>query len=75
MRTSQQARLHVFFPMNSHGTTWLRESDLVFIKKRPYAVIETDREVLIELNPKMLKHDRPNDPNYRYEGEIRDPND
>ena len=73
MRTNQQVQLHVFFPMNSHGTTWLRESDLVFIKKRPYAVIETDREVLIELNPKMLKHDRPSDPNYRYEGEIQDP--
>ncbi len=70
---SSQHRFHVFHPMNTAGTTWLRESDLVFIKKRPYAVIATDREILVELNPKMLKHDRPNDPNYRYEGEIPDP--
>ena len=68
-----QPRFHVFHPMNTAGTTWLRESDLVFIQKRPYAVIATDREVLIVLNPKMLKHDRPDDPVYRYEGEIQDP--
>lgn len=68
-----QTRFHVFHAINTAGTTWLRESDLVFIEKRPYAVIRTDREVLIELNPKMLKHDRPDDPVYRYEGEIEDP--
>ncbi len=68
-----QPRFHVFHPMNTAGTTWLRESDLVFIEKRPYAIIATDREVLIELNPKMLKHDRPDDLVYRYEGEIQDP--
>ena len=68
-----QPRFHVFHPMNTAGTTWLRESDLVFIEQRPYAVISTDREVLIELNPKMLKHDKPDDPVYRYEGEIQDP--
>jgi hypothetical protein len=68
-----QPRYHVFHPMNTAGTTWLRESDLVFIKKRPYAVIETDREVLIELNPKMLKHDRQAGDVYRYEGELQDP--
>ena len=68
-----EPRFHVFHPMNTAGTTWLSESDLVFIEKRPYAVIRTDREVLIELNPEMLKHDKPDDPVYRYEGEIKDP--
>lgn len=73
MRESIQPRLHVLHAMNTAGTTWLRESDLVFIQKKPYAVITTDREVLIELNPKMLKHDLPDDSAYRYEGEIQDP--
>ena len=68
-----QTRFHVFHSINTAGTTWLRESDLVFIEKRPYAVITTDREVLIELNPKMLKQERPDQPVYRYEGEIEDP--
>ena len=68
-----QPRCHVLHQMNTAGTTWLRESDLVFIEKRPYAIIATDREVLIELNPKMLKHDGPDDLVYRYEGEIQDP--
>jgi hypothetical protein len=70
---TSQPRFHVLHTMNTAGTTWLRESDLVFIEQRPYAVIATDREVLIELNPKMLKHDRPDDPLYLYEGEIKDP--
>jgi len=70
---NHQSRFHVFHPINTGGTTWLRESDLVFIEKRPYAIISTDREVLIELNPKMLKQDRPDDSIYRYEGEIQDP--
>jgi hypothetical protein len=73
MRESTQPRLHVLHAMNTAGTTWLRESDLVFIQKKPYAVITTDREVLIELNPVMLKHDLPDDSAYRYEGEIADP--
>jgi hypothetical protein len=68
-----EPRFHVLHTMNTSGTTWLRESDLVFIQKRPYAVITTDREVLVELNPKMLKHDREDDPVYRYEGELQDP--
>jgi len=70
---SPKHRFHVFHPMNTDGTTWLRESDLVFIRKRPYAVIATDREVLVELNPKMLKHDPHAGTIYRYEGEIKDP--
>ena len=70
---SPKHRFHVFHPMNTAGTTWLRESDLIFIKRRPYAVIATDRELLVELNPRMLKHDRQDHEIYRYEGEIQDP--
>ena len=67
--------LHVFHPINTRGTTWLKESDLVFKNKRPYAVLNggDEPEVLIELNRKLLSHDRPDDPVYRYEGEITDP--
>ena len=73
-------QFRVCHPINSGGTTWLRESDLVFVQKRPYAVLSwshTDRgdvpEKFCELNRKLLKHDRPDDVFYRYEGEIRDP--
>jgi hypothetical protein len=71
-------RLRVCHPMNTGGTTWLRESELVFRSKRPYVVLGSvgkHRElpdVLIPLNPKMLKHDR-DGKIYRYEGEISDP--
>ena len=66
--------LYVFHPINTRGTTWLRQSGLVFKNKRPYAVLTKDRgEVLVELNRKLLTHDRPNDTIYRYEGEIEDP--
>jgi len=75
-----QPRFHVFHPMNTAGTTWLRESDLVFVNKRPYAILSWSHgkkgdvpEVVIELNSKMLTHDAPDDPVYRYEGEIQDP--
>ena len=73
--TSTQAHLHVFHPMNTGGTTWLKESDLVFKDKRPYAVLNggDEPEVLIELNRKLLSHDRPEDTVYRYEGELEDP--
>jgi len=60
----------VLYPMNSGGTVWLRESELKFAGKRPFAVVTPD--VWIPLNRKMLKHDR-RAPVYRYEGEIRDP--
>ena len=70
----------VVHPMNSQGTTWLRESDLVFVKHKPYAILSWSRddqgdhpESWIELNPKMLKHDRQDGPVYRYEGELQDP--
>ena len=39
--TSTQQRLHVFHPINTGGTTWLRESGLVFKDKRPYVVRES----------------------------------
>ena len=70
----------VLHPINTHGTTWLRESDLVFLKQRPYAVLswekKEDGEMPLqwcELNPKMLKHDPNAGPVYRYEGELQDP--
>jgi len=70
---------HVIHPVNTEGTTWLRESDLVFVNKRPYAVLKWAHgergdvpEVYIELKPKLLKHE-PHDPAYRYEAEVPDP--
>jgi hypothetical protein len=47
----------------------------VFRDNRPYAVLNSgdESEVLIELNRKLLSHDRPTDTVYRYEGEIEDP--
>ena len=73
--SSTQTHLHVFHPMNSGGTTWLKESDLVFKDKRPYAVLNggDEPEILIELNTQLLSHDRPEDTVYRYEGELEDP--
>jgi len=65
-----KSKLRVLHPMNSSGTTWLRESELVFVGKRPFAAVQPD--VWIPLNKKMLKHDR-GAPVYRYEGEVRDP--
>ena len=47
-----KSKLRVLHPMNSAGTTWLRESDLVFVGKRPFAVVMPD--VWIPLNRKML---------------------
>jgi len=41
-----KSHFRVYHPINSGGTTWLRESDLVFVHKRPYAVLSwshTDR--------------------------------
>src|SRR6266446_5570997 len=61
-----KSHFRVYHPINSGGTTWLRESDLVFVHKRPYAVLSwshTNRgdvpEKFCELNRKLLKHDRP----------------
>jgi hypothetical protein len=82
MRTElpENALFHVFHPMNTAGTTWLRESDLVFVNKRAFAILSWSHgaegdvpQVMIELKSEMLKHDRPDDPVYRYEGEIQDP--
>src|ERR1700694_1867465 len=51
-------QFRVCHPINTAGTTWLRESDLVFLHKRPYAVLSwshTDHgdvpEMYCELNP------------------------
>lgn len=73
-------QFRVCHPINTHGTTWLRESDLVFVKRRPYAVLSWSHDqqgdhpdLWLELNPKMLKHDRSAGPVYRYEGELEDP--
>ena len=72
--------LKVCHPMNSAGTTWLRESDLVFIKKQAYAVFHWQHrqdgdipDQYVELDPRQLKHDSPRDRVYRYEGELPDP--
>lgn len=74
-----ESRAHVFHPVNSGGTTWLRESDLVFINKEPYAVFGWHgqrREIpdqCIPLNRKLLHHDHRNPAQYRYEDELKDP--
>jgi hypothetical protein len=72
--------LRVCHPMNSAGTTWLKESGLVFMNRRPYAVLSWSQgehgevsALLCELNRKLLKHDSSAGPVYRYEGEIEDP--
>jgi hypothetical protein len=74
-----KARYRVCHAVNTNGTTWLRESDLVFLNKKPIVVFSWAKgadgeapEVWRELNPKLLKHDRAAGP-YRYEGEIPDP--
>ena len=70
----------VCHPTNTDGTTWLRESDLVFDEeKHPYAVFKWHHEaagdvpeVYVELKPALLAHDG-QDPHYRYDGELPDP--
>lgn len=73
--SSTRRHLHVFHPINTGGTTWLKESGLLFKNKRPYAVLSgsDESEVLIALNRKLLTHDRPGDTVYRYNGELQDP--
>ena len=67
----------VCYPVDSHGTTWLCESDLVFVKKRPYAVLSWSHgkdgdvpDVWMPLDRRLLKHDRAEDPVFRYEGQV-----
>ena len=73
------AKAHVLHPMNSGGTTWLKESDLVFVNKEPYAVLSwhgNGKDIpdqYIPLNPKLLHHDHGDKARYRYDGEIIDP--
>jgi hypothetical protein len=75
-----QPKDHVVCPINSAGTTWLKDSDLVFVKNKPYAVLSWSKgeqgaipEVYIELKPKLLEHDRVDSALWRYQGEIADP--
>jgi hypothetical protein len=75
-----QQRFRVCHPINTDGSTWLKESDLVFIQKHPVAVLNwapgkdgQEPEIWLELNPKLLKHDRSDPEHYRYEGEVPDP--
>ncbi len=74
-----EAKAHVLHPMNTEGTTWLKESDLVFVNNEPYAVLGWHGErrdipdQFIPLNKKLLHHDHGDLGHYRYEGEIDDP--
>ncbi len=73
-------QFRVFHPIVSHGSTWLRESDLVFLKDKAYAVLSWSHDAggehpqsWCELNLRMLHHDRDAGAVYRYEGELQDP--
>lgn len=73
------ASAHVLHPINTDGTTWLKESDLVFVNKEPYAVLSWHGErrdipdQYIPLNRKLLHHDHGDATHYRYDGELIDP--
>jgi hypothetical protein len=74
-----QPKSRVCHPVNTKGTTWLRESDLVFVKDRPYAVLHWSREQAgdvpdswLELKSEALKRDAP-DGIYRYEVPLDEP--
>jgi hypothetical protein len=71
--------LKVCHPTNTAGTTWLRESDLVFVKNQAYAVFHWEHrqdgdipDQYVELDPEKLKHDTRAAEIYRYEGELPD---
>ena len=71
-----QPNQHVCHAMNTGGTTWLKDSDLVFVQKRPYAILSWSNGVpdtYVELKPKLLHHDHGNSLDWRYDGEIDDP--
>lgn len=77
---SAEPQLRVCHPINTGGTTWLRESGLVFMNRRPYAVLSWSEgrhgevsAVFCELNRSLLRHDPGAGPIYRYEGELQDP--
>jgi hypothetical protein len=72
-----QPRLRVTHPVNSDGTTWLKDSDLLFVNKRPVAVFSWRHgakgdipEVSFKLNRKLLSRAGAY---YRYEGALPDP--
>jgi hypothetical protein len=69
----------VCHPVNTKGTTWLRESDLVFVKDRPYAVLHWSHEQTgdvpdswLELKSEGLKRDSANGV-YRYDIPLDEP--
>jgi len=75
----QRSTFRVCHPTNTDGTTWLRESDLVFVKEQAFAVFQWSHgsegevpEVYIELKPALLAHDG-DARHYRYDGELPDP--
>lgn len=75
-----KSSLRVCHPMTTRGTTWLKDSELVFIARRPFAVLSWSQgahgevsATLCELKRRLLKHDASAGPVYRYEGEIEDP--
>lgn len=76
-----QPKLRVCHSLNTDGNMWLRESDLVFVKEQPYAVLQWSHgksgdvpDVWLKLKGDLLKHDWPEDVVYRYEGELDEPN-
>jgi hypothetical protein len=78
--TDLHPTLRVCHPVNTQGTVWLRESDLVFVKEQPYAVFHWEHgkagdlpDQYVELDPKRLTRDRQGDQTYRYEGELQAP--
>jgi hypothetical protein len=65
--------------VNTQGTVWLRESDLVFIQEQPYAVFHWEHgksgdvpDQYVKLDPARLKMDGQAS-TYRYEGELSAP--
>jgi hypothetical protein len=69
----------VCHPVNTQGTVWLRESDLVFIQEEPYAVFHWEHgksgdvpDQYVKLDPARLKMDGQAS-TYRYEGELSAP--
>jgi hypothetical protein len=61
---------HVLHPLNAGGSTWLTESDLVFINEEPFAVVKGKH---LPLNPQLLHHEDGDLSHYRYEIELKEP--
>ena len=74
-----QSQHRVCHPVTTGGNTWLRESDLVFVQERPYAVLHWSHEqagdvpdIWLELKSEALKRDAP-DGVYRYDVPLDEP--